>query len=251
MKTAGLSLILALLIPIGSVSASVYINEIAWMGTGNVGARGDSNDEWIELYNDAALAVDLTGWTLQAADGSPHVLLKGSIRGGGYFLLERSDDSSVPSVKADAIYSGGMENGGEVLVVRDPKGAEIDRVDGGVNWKNIGGNNDTKETPQRSSEGWITGVPTPRTLNTTAPPKVTPVAQTQPEEQVVTPSTIQAFQPETVSHLATSSAGNYFWYFLSGVVGLIGLGVLGAFTLTKSEIDEYTIIEEKDNDVSV
>ena len=59
----------------------VVVSEIAWMGT-----TTSSSDEWIELYN-AAGPIDLTGWTLNAADGSPSISLNGSIPPGGYFLL--------------------------------------------------------------------------------------------------------------------------------------------------------------------
>jgi hypothetical protein len=102
----------------------VVVSEIAWMGT-----TTSYNDEWIELYNNTASAVDLTGWTLNAADGTPSILLSGVIPAGSFFLLERTNDDTVPGVPADLIYTGALENGGEDLVLRDDTSTVIDRVD--------------------------------------------------------------------------------------------------------------------------
>ena len=86
---------------VGSYQVSaqeVVLNEIAWMGT-----LTSANDEWIELFNDTGGDVNLAGWTLAATDGTPSIALSGTIPAGGYFLLERTDDSTVPSVAADQI----------------------------------------------------------------------------------------------------------------------------------------------------
>ncbi len=107
----------------------VAISEIAWMGT-----AVSSSDEWIELYNNTGSAVDLTGWTLNAADGTPGIALSGSIPANGYFLLERTDDSTVPGVMADLLYTGALTNDGEDLVLRDDASAVVDRVDSSAGW---------------------------------------------------------------------------------------------------------------------
>ena len=63
----------------------VVISEIAWMGT-----TTSSYDEWIEPYsNNTGSAIDLTNWTLGAADDTPSITLMGTIPAGGYYLLER------------------------------------------------------------------------------------------------------------------------------------------------------------------
>ena len=145
-----------------TVDANVYINEVAWMGT-----AVSANDEWIELYNDGAESIDLSGWKLIAQDDDPDISLSGSIAAGSYFLLERTDDLSVPDLSADLIYSGSLGNTGEVLVLRDSLGSQVDKVESGANWS-IGGNNAAKYTPQRQEDAsWITGVATPKARNTT------------------------------------------------------------------------------------
>ncbi|MBI3671686.1 lamin tail domain-containing protein [Candidatus Azambacteria bacterium] len=149
-----------MLLPAKAEGSPMVINEVAWMGT-----SVSANNEWMELYNTSSSAVDLTGWTLEATDGSPKIALTGNVASGGYFLLERTDDSAVPSIQADQIYSGALSNSGEILILRDAQGLEVDRVDGSNNWAGIGGDNNTKQTAQRTQNGWITAEPTPRGAN--------------------------------------------------------------------------------------
>lgn len=138
--------------------ASVRINEIAWMGT-----TSSANDEWMELYNTDSSSVDLSGWTLSATDGAPVVTLSGSISGNSYFLLERTDDSTVPSETADQIYSGALGNEGENLTLKNTGGSVIDTVNQSGGWE--GGDNVTKETMQYTGSIWVTGSSTPRAQN--------------------------------------------------------------------------------------
>ena len=64
----------------GYLSGSIIINEVAWMGT-----LASSDDEWMELYNPGSTPVDLQNWRLVADDGSPDIVLSGTIQGGGLF----------------------------------------------------------------------------------------------------------------------------------------------------------------------
>ncbi len=88
----------------------VVINEVAWAGT-----TASSYDEWIELYNNTDQDVNLEGWLLEAADGSPAIALTGVIPAHGFYLLERSDDSAVSNVPADQTYTGALGDTGESL----------------------------------------------------------------------------------------------------------------------------------------
>lgn len=145
--------------------AAVQINEISWMGT-----TVSASDEWIELHNDGPAAVSLSGWRLTAADGTPDIPLSGSIAAGGYYLLERTDDSSVPNIAAELIYTGALSNTGETLTLTDAQGAAVDSVSG---W--TAGDNTLKATMERTASGWQTasasydvGFGTPRAPNTGA-----------------------------------------------------------------------------------
>jgi phosphatidylserine/phosphatidylglycerophosphate/cardiolipin synthase-like enzyme len=108
---------------------AVVLSEIAWMGT-----AASPDDEWIELYNNGADPVDLSGWALVAADGTPNIALSGTIPAGGYYLLEYADDGSLPGVVADQIYTGPLEDEGEQLFLRDGSSVLVDEVACGSGW---------------------------------------------------------------------------------------------------------------------
>ena len=154
--------ILSLLVVPVIAHGDVRINEIAWMGT-----TESANDEWIELYNDSDVSIDLTGWVLKAIDDSPRIELVGTISPHDFFLLERTDDGTVPRVTADVLFTGSLANSGEVLVLQDDGGVEVDRVNGSDTWS-IGGNNETKDTLSYSGGTCITAVPTPGKENSTS-----------------------------------------------------------------------------------
>jgi PKD repeat protein len=141
------------------VSAQVIINEIAWMGT-----EASANDEWIELKNTSTSTINISSWVLEAQDGSPKIELNGDILAGGFFLLERTDDSSVPAETADQVYSGALSNSGELLMLKNASNIEVDRVDGSNEWV-LGGDKKLKYTLQKSASGWVTAVATPKTEN--------------------------------------------------------------------------------------
>lgn len=156
----------------------VVINEIAWMGT-----VLSYNDEWIELYNNTEQSLNLESWVLKAGDGSPKINLTGSIPANGFYLLERTDDNTVPNIPADQIYTGILENKGEYLELYDNLGNLIDSINGSSGW--FGGDKSTKQTMERKdprlpgnhSDNWGTSQKpggTPKAKNSLAkevPPK--------------------------------------------------------------------------------
>ncbi len=137
-------------------STSVVINEIAWMGT-----EASASDEWMELYNNSAEEVDLTGWTLASSDGNIKITLAGKVSANGYFLLERTDDNAVSDIAADQIYTGSLSNSGTKLELDDASGNVIDFVDCASGW--FAGDNETKASMERKDsaqagdkDNWIT-----------------------------------------------------------------------------------------------
>ncbi|OQX50815.1 hypothetical protein B5M47_03120 [candidate division CPR3 bacterium 4484_211] len=127
-------------------AGSVVINEIMWTGT-----SASSADEWVELFNSTDDDVDLTGWGLYSIDGSPEVSLEGSIKAGGYYLLERSDDQTVSDIAANVIYTGALDNHGEFLRLEDGEGNVIDEIDASLGW--FGGDNLNKKSMERIDPG--------------------------------------------------------------------------------------------------
>jgi cysteine-rich repeat protein len=143
-----LSLGLFILVPnkLAADNQSLVINEIAWMGT-----SVSANNEWIELRNLTSNDVNLDGWTLVAADGSPQISLSAQIIANGYYLLERTDDNTAPSVPADLIYIGALGNNGENLILKNNSGNVVDQVDAVTAWP--AGDNTTKQTMERTDNG--------------------------------------------------------------------------------------------------
>lgn len=130
--------------------SDILINEIAWMGSVN-----SANDEWIELFNATELSLNLDGWVLRSADEKLKINLKGVIQPGAFYLLERTDDNSVPGIKADLIYSGVLVNSGMDLKLYDISGNLIDQANYSAGWPS--GNNAGKQTMERTSSfGWQT-----------------------------------------------------------------------------------------------
>lgn len=166
-----------------AATASVIINEVAWMGT-----IDSANDEWIELYNPGSEAIDLTGWRLAATDGSPAINLTGAIPAAGYFLLERTSDETVPGAAADQIYTGALGNGGEVLELADAAGNLIDRIDAAAGWP--AGDNEQKLTMERrAASSWQSSAEaggTPKTENSAGAAPVVPETET-PSSSLSTP----------------------------------------------------------------
>jgi hypothetical protein len=103
------------------------INEVAWAGT-----LASPQDEWIELFNTGLLVIDLNGWFLTDG-GDINISLRGKVPSRGYFLLERTDDTTVSDIRADQIYTGALRNSGEILRLKDPSGVIVDSAnqDGG------------------------------------------------------------------------------------------------------------------------
>ena len=174
----------------------VVINEIAWMGTEN-----SYNDEWIELYNNTDSLISLDGWFIihftQRGKQGAIFNLSGTIHARGFYLLERTDDNSVPNITADKIYTGSLNNNGELLQLSDEQGTIIDLIDcidGG--W--FAGDNETKQTMERISPNSLGLEPqnwqnsqnpggTPKAKNsliTQTPPSPETESEEKPEIQV-------------------------------------------------------------------
>ena len=177
----------------------VVINEIAWMGT-----TADYNNEWIELYNNADYPIDISDWTLRGQDGTPLITLVGTIAAHDFFILERSDDETLPNIAADQIYTGALGNSGENLELKDNSGNLIDLVDcvsgwfGGViaakqtmerknpqfdgnNPANWGTSHNSGGTPKAQNSVFQSGEPTPTlTPDSTSSPQATPTPTPTP-----------------------------------------------------------------------
>jgi len=147
-----------------AVSSDVIFNELAWMGT-----TASANNEWIELYNNTDLNIDISDWKIIANDNIPNIALSGIIPGHGFYLLERTDDQTIPEIAANQIYTGALENGGENLRLINKEGTLVDEIKAAEAWP--AGNNSTKQTMERTDQGfWATSKEvhgTPKSKNST------------------------------------------------------------------------------------
>jgi hypothetical protein len=109
---------------------SVIINEVAWAGT-----AASSSDEWIELWNPNSYAIDLAGWHLRSDDDNINITLTKKILADSYYLLERTDDTTVSDINADQVYTGSLDNSGTILRLFDPMNTEVDTANkAGGSW---------------------------------------------------------------------------------------------------------------------
>lgn len=132
--------------------SNVRINEVGWSGT-----EASSNDEWIELYNPTGNPVSLAGWTIESADGGPStIVLTGTIQAGGYYLLERTDDTTISNIPADKIYTGSLANGGETLTLEDNDTVVVDELLFATGWP--AGTSSPERASMEWSSGWQTSI---------------------------------------------------------------------------------------------
>lgn len=127
--------------------SQVIFNEIAWMGN-----HQSSNNEWLELKNLSSQPVNLDGW--QIFNKNQHLVIhfgpENQISSHQFFLLERTDDETLPYKKADKIYQGGIKNSEETLYLFDAHCQLQDLVEADPNWSS--GSNDSRRTMERKTD---------------------------------------------------------------------------------------------------
>ena len=183
-----------------STHAPVIINEIAWMGTAI-----SANDEWIELKNTTSSPVSLSDWQLLDKANQIQVIFasQDAVAANGFYLLERTDDVTLPNIFADKIYTGALSNTEESLRLFNASCVLVDEVLANPNWS--GGDNDTKKTMERAADlAWQTyygenGTGTPKAENSTEPTPSPPAPPSPPEEPAPSP------QDTTLPQIAFSS----------------------------------------------
>lgn len=94
----------------------ILINEVAWAGTGS----DKTSHEWIELYNRSNADISMDGWQIMNRSRALRFVFPNrTVPAGGFVLLERTDDETVPDIDADAIYVGALKNSDESLQLFD------------------------------------------------------------------------------------------------------------------------------------
>jgi hypothetical protein len=126
---------------------NLIINEVAWMGS-----QRSANDEWIELKNISNSEFDISGWQILDKGEQIKITIPAGtkISAGGFLLMERTDDNSVPGVGADIIYTGALSNSAEGLRLFDNQCNLVDDVLAGGEWP--AGDVATKKTMERQAD---------------------------------------------------------------------------------------------------
>ncbi|MBI5728370.1 MAG: lamin tail domain-containing protein, partial [Candidatus Magasanikbacteria bacterium] len=74
---------------------------------------GDGEEEFVEIYNKINQTISLSGWWVE--DGSEaKTMLSGSVAGRGFFVIEKP--------------KGSLNNSGDLVILRDQNGREMDRL---------------------------------------------------------------------------------------------------------------------------
>ena len=141
----------------------VIINEIAWSGT-----MDSSNDEWIELFNNTGVDINLSGWSIEDDGSTEYIIESGLIPAKGYFLIEDSENT-VSNIEADAVIGLSLANSGDSLILKNDVGLVVDEVNiSGVAWQ--AGDLSSKASMERidpelsADDNWATAVMTNEAL---------------------------------------------------------------------------------------
>jgi hypothetical protein len=146
------------------VFAQVVITEIMYDIEGT-----DTGREWVEVQNTGSTAVDLSLWKLFEANTAHKLVPVGdiSLPALGFAVITdnpdkfKADNPQFSGLLFDSTFS--LSNEGEVLVIRDPAGADSDSV---TYQPALGGAGDGT-TLQKTASGWISA-PATSGLPTTA-----------------------------------------------------------------------------------
>jgi len=114
----------------------LFINELLPDPAGT-----DRGQEFVEIINVGVTAVNLDGWTLgDATHPIRHVFGATVLEpGDGLVVFDQGDHSHIPKSQVSSTGFLSLNNGGDTIILADPAGAIIDRVDyagsiSGVSW---------------------------------------------------------------------------------------------------------------------
>lgn len=131
----GVFLIAASMLFAAAVHAGVVINEIMYNPSVTLG--DDNLFEWVEIFNDGASAVDVSGWILTDLDaGSGCIVPAGTTIGAyGYLVFARSASdftghygSGVPLVAWTGSWGAGLQNTSDDVVLMNADSVTVDQL---------------------------------------------------------------------------------------------------------------------------
>ena len=120
-----------------SANTDIVINELMASNETTITDQDGDYDDWIELYNKSTDAIDISGWFIT---DNPDNLDKFEIPAGtvvpanGYLIIWADEDDDQEGLHANFKLSAS----GEVLILLDPSGNVVDRVDFGAQETDMG-----------------------------------------------------------------------------------------------------------------
>ncbi|MDD3773850.1 MAG: lamin tail domain-containing protein [Patescibacteria group bacterium] len=125
-------------------TGGVVINEVYYDVDGNHGAEGGAqNDEWIELYNNSASAVNLKNWSITDNNNTVVINSDSSIPAYGFALLSKSANTwgywginpGNPGIGIEIVVMGQFNqfsNSGDRVILKDALGNVVDQMSYGT-----------------------------------------------------------------------------------------------------------------------
>jgi hypothetical protein len=142
----------------------IRINEWLALNTTLPDPADGNKDDWFELHNSSAVAVDLSNWALSDAPAAPRlfVIPPGTVIPAGGFLLVWADNQPAQTTPGGALHVNFKLSGdGETLTLSAPDGRIVDQVAFGAQAPNVSAGS------YPDSADWIRPLssPTPGTAN--------------------------------------------------------------------------------------
>ncbi|MFH1401662.1 MAG: hypothetical protein ABIG40_01735, partial [Parcubacteria group bacterium] len=130
----------------------VMINELAWMGS-----MASADNEWLEIKNVFGAEISLSGWQIISGDGKIKIFFSKEdfLPAFAFYLLERTDDETLPGLVADKIYTGALKNDGGSLYLFNENCQLQDEVLAVSDWP-FGDNNSKRTMERRGDFSWQT-----------------------------------------------------------------------------------------------
>lgn len=180
--------------------ADVYINEIMYDLSGS-----DTGREWVEIYNSGPSAVDVSSWKFQeSSSASNHALsqVQGTtnISAGGFAVIVNDSSKFLldwPSFSGNLLKASfsSFNNAGSTFIIKDGSVNIIDQV----TYSSSQGSNGDGNTLQKTSNGWISAVPTPGLVNSFSSTSVSDATTTATSGQTVNTTTFSSSEASAYS----------------------------------------------------
>jgi CotH kinase protein/Lamin Tail Domain/Chitobiase/beta-hexosaminidase C-terminal domain/CHU_C Type IX secretion signal domain len=200
-------LLFTLLISAHTLSAQVVINEISAANLNGILDGDGDREDWVELHNTGAVAVNISGWFLSDNPGNPQkwVVPNGqTIAAGGYKMVYCSGKNKVAGATVHTNFKLSQTKGESVLLSQ-PSGTLVDSYTFSIPNQ---GDQSYGRSPNGSANWRIFFTPTPNAANITS-------AYTAYAPNVI--ATLDGgFYPGTISVGLSTSAGFSIRYTTNG-----------------------------------